>query len=233
MGDNERTGKPVAVSIQSLSVAAVGEDEVGRSARTEEKEWVSAPVGDGLLLEMSMERDESALRATKLENGKTFRVIAVNSSDKKYVAHGDYTMMAGSPVPAGVFEVPTGGTYDFICYSYNNGDSFLPASYSKTTTLPALTVGNTKDLLWCKIASGKAVNSDADAKLSILLNHKLAKITVIVDCIYNGWTITGIASNKMSLGSVAVGGTINDLINGTLSNGTAGNPYIQWSTTTT
>jgi hypothetical protein len=234
---DESLGKPVAIKVHLLGVAAGGEESVVRSASTEKAEAVSLPLGDGLLLEMSMERDELPLRAKTLENGKRFRVIAVRSAGKRYVAHGDYTMVAGQAVPDGLFAVPTGGTYDFICYSYNNDDQFLPASYLTTATLPTLSVDNTKDLLWCNIASNKAVNSDADAELDVLLNQQLAKITVVVDCVYNGWTITGVANNKMTLSALAATGTINDLLTGVLTNGsssgTAGNRPIEWPTLAT
>jgi hypothetical protein len=225
---NELSGKPVSVRIRSLKVAEGGEEDIIRSALHKEVETVSMPLGNGLLLEMRMERDTSLLRAGQirpLADGSLFRVIAVRHDDDTYVSHGDFRVGPGEDTQLSTFHVPENISYDFICFSYNKDSLPSAAGYAKGDPLPALLVNNSTDLLWCEIAD-RLVNSAASAELEITLNQKLARVKVVVDCKYNEWTITDIGTD-MTLGSGVVSGAM-DLAAGSIS-GTDGDQAIPWS----
>jgi hypothetical protein len=70
--NNELSGTAVAVQIRSLKMAESGEEDLLRSTSKQEAETVSTPLGDGLLLEISMERDESLARNAGIEDRRAF-----------------------------------------------------------------------------------------------------------------------------------------------------------------
>jgi hypothetical protein len=234
----ELSGKLIPVSIRSLEMAADEEETVVRSASLQETSMVSTSIGGGMLLEMKMEREESALRAgtvKPLANNAKFRVIALlhdGVNNDKYVSHGDFTYTAGSPTvyqSAAPFHVPIGVSYDFICISYNDGDLPATTGYTKGSALPALAVNSSSkvNLLWWKRSSAVSINSEDDTNLDITLTQRLAKVQVVLDCSYNGWTITGIdAAKNITMNSNVVNGTMN-LVTGDVT-GTSGNHTITW-----
>jgi hypothetical protein len=226
--DNELPGAPVAIRIRSLNVAEGGGEAIVRSTFRIENETVSMPLGDGLLLEMRMERDSSCLRAGQilpLDNGSRFRVIAVKHADDTYVSHGDFTVGPGEDTELESFHVLENVSYDFICFSYNKDSLPSATDYVKGALLPTPPINGSVDVMWCKIED-VLVNSAADAELSITLYQQLARVRVVVDCKYNGWTITGIA-NSMTLGPAVYRGTM-DLTAGTISS-TNGWQTVRWS----
>jgi hypothetical protein len=240
--DNQLSGKLIPVSIRSLEVAGGGEEMEVRSASQREAERVSTAIGDGLLLEMSMEREESALRLVgdgdthSLADNAKFRVIAVlhdNINNNKYVSHGDFTYTTGPTEFHSIapFHVEAGYSYDFVCISYNDGDLPATTGYTKGSVLPALSIDNhsKENVLWWKNSTAIAISSEEDTYLSITLKQRLAKVRVVLDCSYNGWKITNIdASKSITMGSV-VNGTMN-LVTGAM--GTAsGNQTITWPST--
>jgi hypothetical protein len=235
----ESSGKLIPVSVRSLEVAADGEETVVRSAPQREAEMVSTPIGDGMLLEMKLEREESPLRLVgdgdtkSLANGAKFRVIALLHDDinnNKYVSHGDFTVTAGPAElhSADPFYVEAGSSYDFICISYNDEDLPATTDYVEGSALPALSVSNSKvNLLWWKSPAVTAISTADDTNLSITLKQKLAKVQVVLDCSYNGWKITGLDAGKsITMRTGVVNGTMN-LVTGVVS-GTAGDHTITW-----
>jgi hypothetical protein len=224
--NNELSGLEMLVQIRSLEMAEGVEEDVMRSASWKEIEPVATSVGDGLLLELSMEQDASPLRVLQpLVSGAHFRVIAVKAGTNEYVSHGNFTI--GGATVDNNFLVTSYSSYDFICISYNNTVNTLPAfNPAKGTDLSAAAydLGDVEHLLWWKSASSIPVTTAGPA-LSITLNYVEAKVKVIVDCSYNGWEITGIG-NGVTLGSVTTGETTH-LMSGVVS-GTTGNRPITW-----
>jgi hypothetical protein len=230
LNDRELSGPEVLVQIHLLGMAEGGEEDVVRSASQSEFKRVSTSVGNGLLLEMRVERDSALLRAKQqlaLTSGAYFRVIAVTSAGK-YVSHGDFEV--GSSVNTlSTFHVPANNTYDFICFSYNSTDySLLPSGFNPDRgddigglTLPT---DNTNDLLWKK--QSETVGT-SDPSVSFTLEPVMARVKVVVDCSYNGWNIEDIDPG-MTLGSVFTGGTVG-LVSGTVSAAT-GTPTLVWIT---
>jgi hypothetical protein len=218
LDNRELSGKEVSVRIRSMSVSEGGSENLGRAALERESEKISRPIGDGMLLEMSVKREESPLRKTELTPGTHFRVIAVSAGTSNYYSHGDY-VYGGTLTPSTDFHVRIGQSYDYVCISHN--DATLPdaSGYVVGDPLPtSLTVDNTKDLLWCRIAGGGAVTA-AGVELDITLNQKLAKVQVTVDCGYNSWNISGVGNGLVTIAAIPLTCTMNWL-NGTLS-GTA------------
>jgi hypothetical protein len=200
--NKELSGKSVPVRIHSLGVAEGSSESLVRSASQKEPKVVSQPIGDGMLLEMNVKEDESPLRKTELTEGAYFRVIAVKKSTTEYYSHGDFVYGNPSSLLTD-FHVKVGESYDYICFSYNKTNNTLPssASYKVGVALPALslTINTTNDdPLWCKITEIGMVPSTG-VELDITMKHLLAKVKVKVDCLYNGWKITGVAANQVAV----------------------------------
>jgi hypothetical protein len=229
--NKELAGKDVPVRIRSMSIAEGGSESLGRSFSQREPQIVTRPIGDGMLLEMSIKEDESPLRATVLlGNGKLFRVIAVEHGSNKYYSHGDFTV--GASGPSNDFLVRIGEKYDYICISYNS-DTDLPPSTGYTVGAALSTsfsVDNTNDLLLCRINKNENVPSTG-VELDILLEQKLSKVTLTIDCDYNDWDITAVATDAVAVMGTPLSCTIDwDL--GTLT-GTATEQFLTWPTPST
>jgi hypothetical protein len=203
--NKEVSGKEVAVRIRSMNVAEGASESLTRSAL---QKMVSQPIGDGMLLEMSVKEDVSPLRdKVELAPGTHFRVIAVTDGTK-YYSHGDYVYGSGTLTPSNDFHVKIGQTYHFICISYNS--STLPSSsdYTVDSNLPtAFSVDKTKDLLWWHSTSAETITASG-IDLDIILKQKLAKVKVKIDCDYNKWKI-GVGDDKVSIKDVALSDKMN------------------------
>jgi hypothetical protein len=221
---DNKSGKEVLVRVRLVGVSEGGEEDLTRSDSKKESKIVSTSIGDGMLLEMQMERDTSALRATKtqLASNSLFRVVALKHNTTTFISYGDFTITDG-PV-AGNLHVPINDSYDFVCYSYNS--TTLPAAPTQkqgeniSTTIDVLQ--GAKDLLWTKI---KEDVTDEAPELEILLRRTMARMKVVLDVSYNKWMITGIGD--IMLESVNSGGTV-QLTDGTVAG--AGTPtFTSWS----
>jgi hypothetical protein len=206
LSDN-KSGKEMLVHVRLVGVAEGGEEDLTRSASLKEPERHVTSAGDGMLLEMQMERDTSALRATKtqLASNSLFRVVALKHNTTTFISYGDFTITDG-PV-AGNLHVPINDSYDFVCYSYNS--TTLPAAPTQkqgeniSTTIDVLQ--GTKDLLWTKI---KEDVTDEALELEILLNRVMVRMKIVVDLSYNKWTITSISGDITLGSSLNSGGTV-------------------------
>jgi hypothetical protein len=226
--ESKSRGKDVLVEVRMLGVEEGGEKDVTRSSSRWEIEENVVPVGDGVLLEMRMERDSSMLRAgrTTLAGTSRFRVVAVVHGTSTFISYADFTINNGTV--AGGLHVPDNDVYDFICYSYNTANALPGLSYKQDATIPTSATINvyqgTSDLLFEKI-EGISVSGAAPV-LPILLRRVMARVKVVINCEYNGWAIESVA-NTMTLGSAYSGGTIR------LTDGVAalsGTPAITWPT---
>jgi hypothetical protein len=201
--NKEISGQEVAVRIRSFGIADGGSENVTRASLQGKSEMIATPVGDGMLLEMSIKEDESPLRKTELTNGAYFRVIAVKVGTTEYYSHGDFVY--GNPISLLTdFHVKIGEAYDYICFSYNETTNTLPssASYSAGVAVPtSLNMSATKDPLWCKI-TGLGTVLSTGVELDITMKHLLAKVKVKVDCAYNGWEITSVAADQVAVVAV-------------------------------
>ncbi|GHV56431.1 hypothetical protein FACS1894182_02950 [Bacteroidia bacterium] len=168
--EGEGSGVLIPLSVKVLGIQEGGSEEITRSGSVKEfPERLVTPLGDGMLLEMSVESDSPQLRAgttQALEAGTAFRVIAVKSSDKTYVSHGDFTVDGATTVST--FHVPEGGTYDFICFSYHS--ALLPdaAGYAVGSVLPTLAVTSNDLLLDNVSVVSRTVNQASDAALTFV-----------------------------------------------------------------
>jgi hypothetical protein len=206
--DNERSGQLIPVHIRSLGMAESASEDFTRSASQEEPETVILPLGDGTLLEASIEQTQSSLRGlVNLKTGAHFRVIAVETSTNRIYTYGDFVYGGSNSIPT--FYVHVGDEYYFICISHNDETVFDTSSaYNKGATLPSFSVGSTKDMLWWK-SPNITVTADADIALDIKLEQKLAKINLIVDCTYNERKISGVDGSKITVRNVNTSGSLN------------------------
>jgi hypothetical protein len=227
--NDELSGKAVHVRIRSLGMATVSSADLTRSFAQKGHEMVSKPIGDGLFLDMIIEPDTSLLRLGSLEyltEGTYFRVIAVEAGTTNYYSHGDFVVGGSTSLTS--FYVHVGSDYDFICFSYHDNQPLPTPSYVSGDPLPTpFNVGNTKDLLWWKSPTSVTVTASG-VELDIQLKQKLVKAKVIVDCNSDQWKITGVTANKVSVGEIAIDGTI-DWATGNLTAGTAADRGLIWS----
>jgi hypothetical protein len=193
------------------------------------------PIGDGMVLEMSIKEDESSLRGTvELGDGVYFRVIAVEKNSTKYYSHGDFKY--GDPITLhSDFHVRVGDTYDFICFTFNTTSiSDLPSAsnYVVGDDLPTdFSAHKQKDMFWWRSTSSTEVSSEG-VELDITLIPNRAKAKLILDLSYNDWNITGIAGNKVSIGGPKTNISINWSTGGFSSTGSGSVYYCTWSTPT-
>lgn len=224
--ENKGSGEEVAIRIRLLEMAEGDEADAVRSGALGEVERVSMPVGDGLMLEMSLEREDLPLRAgvqKPLADNAYFRVIAIDE-DKKYVCHGD--LRKGETSHADL-HVPENADYTIICFSYNSTDgNSLPsftAARGDDMSGEAISV-DMPNLLWC--SQSLHVGNTAPAPLSILLKHPVAKVKVVIDCTYNEWNITDV-EDGVTVGQVAIAQAVG-LVNGAVSGSAVGAQAIDW-----
>jgi hypothetical protein len=191
---------PVSINLQGISEGNA--ENLSRSSGadfTPVTETVA--LGDGLLMEMSLEPDPAAeLRADPepLGDGKKFVLIAVTATEGKYLSHAEYTMDGSAPVSNDSVTVPWGWNCRFICVSLNSTES--PLDYAAGLTFGATPsfndIPNTVDLLyWSQIEN----NITADKLLDITLRHKFNSVIVKVDCTYNEWNIESIAADGIKM----------------------------------
>jgi hypothetical protein len=201
------SGKMIEVHVNIPGLRAGGSEEALRSAPVSPLTgrrtiaMTSQSLGNGMLLDMSLEPNEvSELRATPiaLEAGKTFRVIALNSSTKRYVSHADFTITDGVDSRSESLYVPEGVSHDFICFSHNDNSVadglFATTTYNRTKEPADIAVPlDDRDLLYANVL-GKTFNSAAEATLSFMLEHKLSRVRLEVDGNYNQWPISSIGT---------------------------------------
>jgi hypothetical protein len=197
------TGELIPVSVHIEGIREESTENITRSSGIgREPVTETIPLGDGMLLEMSLSSDPSSqLRATTpLGSGKRFRVIALKSSDKTYASHGDFTV--GVNTTDNNFRVTQGETYDFICVSLNSPDSVPTTTGLLAGSIPAFLTSPTNgiNLLYDGTSEkNKTIHTASDAQLSFTLSHKFSQVTLVADCSYNGWIITTAASGTVRL----------------------------------
>jgi uncharacterized protein (TIGR02145 family) len=234
-------GTMMSLDVHIVGVRDGGMEEVMRSASVSpltgrrEIAMISQPIGDNMLLDMSLEPNETApLRAIVkvLEDGKRFRVVALKHSDGTYVSHGDYAMTAtgGVSKASGDLHVPVGNvSYDYICISYNSTATLPAASFTVGQAPANLSVPTDgKDFLYNKVT--KTISNVGEATLSFTLVQKLSRVTLVVDGTYNGWNITAITANRIRLAPFYASATMK-LQDGSMTKGSpATNQYFTWPT---
>jgi hypothetical protein len=228
--EERASGEEVTLQIRALEVTEGEESDFNRATSTEKKEPVLKPLDDGLLLEMTLERDEDApLRAKKsLTEGAYFQVIAIDYTTKKYVSHALF--QAGGEMKSEDLHVPLEGKYFIVCISYNDlSASSLPkfSAYTRDSDMSAVKIeGDLGNLLWwSKVLD---VGAEEPAALDITLSYKVALLRVAINCEYNEWLISNVADG-ITVGPLSAPTSMN-LITGSMSSGTAGVKAVTWST---
>jgi uncharacterized protein (TIGR02145 family) len=225
------SGKWVSVKIGAINIAGGAQNKIVRAGGGEQKRVVGEPIvqdmGGGMLAEITVEEDVSALREApapeSLETDKTFRVIALKSSDKTYLSHADFKV--GSSSKPSIY-VPDDVECNFVCYSYNNSDALPEWSDGD---LSALSVDNSKDLLWGEETSGAQYVTNS-TELEFTLSQQLAKVKLKLDVNTNASrTIMSISANSIHM-KAPTSGSFN-LASGVLSAGSDFTNYFGWPET--
>jgi hypothetical protein len=229
--EDKPSGENVMLQIRALEVSDGGEEDFNRAASAGKEEPVLKPLDDGLLLEMTLERDEDApLRAVKsLTNGAYFQVIAIDYTTKKYVSHALFQV--GGEMTNPDLHVPLNGKYYIICISYNRLDqNYLPdlSSYTRDSNMSAVKIeSDLVNLLWW--AQELTVGAVEPAALNITLSYTVALLRVVINCKYNEWVISNVADG-ITVRPLSTPTSMN-LITGSLSGGTAETKAVTWPTT--
>jgi hypothetical protein len=205
-GSNElaETGERVAVRIHLQGIQNRQTEEFTRAGglgEGREIAQVSRVLDDGMLLEMSLEPDESSeLRAQDLEVNKTFRVIALKSAGKTYVSHADFVVnSSGTSYTSTDLHVLLNTAHDFVCVSYNNTDPLPALTCTVGQVLDDLDLpSDGSDLLYDRVEN-RSFTGVSDAELGFSLVHQLSKVSVVIDCTYNGWKIETPPSNQIRI----------------------------------
>jgi hypothetical protein len=230
--NSEVPGEMIVVNVTVAGIREGGSEELVRAASDAPPAgWrviatASEPIGDGLLLDVSLEADEApGLRAATLplENGKNFRVIALRGGN--YVCHGDFTVNGATSQAS--LHVPENVSHDFICISYNSADAFTE-TYSEGSAPTELSVPNTtdRDLLYAKVT--KTITA-TDRNLSFTLEHKLSRVKLVVDASLVA-NITAIEENRMRITPFYAAATM-QLGSGGMTKGASSDvQYFAWPT---
>jgi hypothetical protein len=190
-------GVDIPVKVRAVSIAGGAQNEIVRAGG--EKRIVGEPIiqnlGDGMLAEITVEEDLSALRDNKLlENDAKFRIIALNEGTSTIYSWADYTAASSgtlNPV-AGNLHVVSDVEYDFVCYSFNTS-STLAGTLTEGGTLGSIAVTNANDFLYEKL-TGKKLDATENT-LSFTLGQQLAKVNLTFTVDYSDWKITKVNSS--------------------------------------
>jgi hypothetical protein len=228
-------GVDIPVKIRAVSIAGGAQNETITRAGGEKRivgEPIVQDLGDGMLAEITVEEDLSALRADPTPeplgsvSSVKFRVIAVSSDDKVY-SYADYTTGSGTiaKVDNGTeLHVLSGGSYYFVCISYNNSN--LPPAPELNATLGNVSVtAGSNDLLYQTFTPAEAIPTSGEVNLSFTnLTHQLARVQLTLE-VAAGKTITSVPGS-ISLDAPTSGDF--NLADGAFSNGLGTTVFTGW-----
>ncbi|MDR2804811.1 MAG: hypothetical protein LBB85_04095 [Dysgonamonadaceae bacterium] len=188
--DAPANGGRIAVKFNIVGVSEGTSEEVLRSGG-EEPETQIVPLDNGLSLEISLERDSRPLRAATpqpLPAGTTYRLMAVEASNRKLLAMEDGVVGSNAPV----LHVPADATCNFYALSCNTTEA-IPAfnGYEINKTVPFYTnIDNSSDFLFWKSSS---LTKDANNEywLDITFEQKLIQLKIIIEGVrqFTGTTV--------------------------------------------
>jgi hypothetical protein len=163
----EGSGEKVMVNI-SLGDVFYGGNETVTRGYAEMEETVQVPLGDGLFMYTTIEKNrEAEMRAGEpLEDGVKVRVVAYNGTTAESTV--EYTVLNGALTTATALEVSTGVAYTFVAYSYNS-------TTSPDYPGPTITVASPHDLLYGK--EPKTITA-MDNSVYITMSHLFAQVKV-------------------------------------------------------
>ncbi|MDR0540703.1 MAG: hypothetical protein LBH19_00665 [Dysgonamonadaceae bacterium] len=193
-------GVRVSVNISGITERPSGELRSADGIRAAQESKI-APLGDGLLLEMTLEPapEPSALRATvtPLKTGTKILVVALNDQ-AKYVSHAEFEV--GGANTKTDFHMPTGRRYTFICVSSHSKTSLPVAHGLLEGETPSFTAAAGTDLLYGRIDSEVRPGQE-DLELSFTLSHKSSEVSLVIDCSYDACSILNINPQGVRLGT--------------------------------
>jgi hypothetical protein len=229
-------GVDIPVKIRAVSIAGGAQNKTVTRA-SGQKRIVGEPIvqdlGNGMLAEITVEEDLSALRATPLTKDVKLRIVALIKNSSTIYSWADYTATnsgAFTRTSSADLHVIENTDYDFVCFSYNSTTASLPDPLSEGSTLGSITVTNANDFLYKKWTTNLSTTSNT---LSFTLEQQLAKVTLIL----NGGsrTITNVAENSIKITSVSTPTTHNlTATTSALSGTTAGDVFFTgWGSSST
>jgi uncharacterized protein (TIGR02145 family) len=222
----------IPVTIRAVSIAGGAQNQTVTRASGEKRitgQPVTQDLGGGMLAEITVEEDLSALRAgaeRKLTTGAKLRIIALNKGTSAIYSWADYTATSSGEFSRvnGNLHVVENTQYDFVCYSFNTSDN-LAGTLTEGGTLSSITVYGTRDFLYKKWTASLSTTNNT---LSFTLEQQLAKVKLVLNG--NGKTIKSVGSIKIS--PVSTPTTFNFSTTNALSGTTAGaQSFTGWGST--
>jgi hypothetical protein len=195
----------ISVCVTTPSIRKSPTKELSLVPSFAERTMETIALEGGLLLDVSWEAGKgSGLRASALESGKKFRVVALNAADGTYVSHGDFEVGGATSVPS--LHVLENISHDFICISHNSDGDLSEAKFTvgEVAELEILSVGS-GDLLYGKMT--KAITA-SDRELRFVLEHCLSQIKLTVDHSYNEWSTSSVTIGGIMLYPFYAGATM-------------------------
>ncbi len=187
---SEGNGASVKVSLSGITEE---EESATRQAESINKQTIDFHEGTSISCTISQEIPSMERAVQSIPDGTTYRVIVYKNSvsTSNWVASKQFS--AGTATD-NVFKFSSGGTYIFVCYSFNN-TSNLPFDGS-TGTLLANVNGNV-DLLYKEITMNITDGTGASQNvLNIVFGHAFSRIKVkFVSQIGNITNLTGVNLN--------------------------------------
>jgi hypothetical protein len=231
------SGEWVQVKIRAVNIAGGAQNKTNtRAGGGEQKGIEGEPViqdlGGGMLAEITVEEDVSALRVDPgpLAKDVKLRIVALIKNSSTIYSWADYTATSSGAFSkvAGNLHVVSGVEYDFVCFSYNSATASLPDPLNEGGILGSITVTNANDFLYEKLTEQKL---DAiDNTLSFTLKQQLVKVKLKLDVNTNASrTITNITANSFSMNAPASGSF--NLASGILGAGSDITKYFGWPST--
>lgn len=180
---------PVEVSLGGINEFSANGTVASRSIEPQ-TQTIAVPFGEEMAL-VNIRREDAAPQTravTPLNAGVKFRVLAyLNSvSTSNFKASADYEVLEGGGVSliAGGLNL-SAGTYQFVCYSYNNSATlpdFDGAQHTVVTGIP-----NGTDFIRAQVSQAVSGNSQT---LNISFYHVCSQLKVRVDASGTGSNVT-------------------------------------------
>ena len=184
-GPNGKKG-PKAVVTFALNIGSYGNEEKveTRSAKSTEILSNVFRVATDVYMYATLEEEHPVVTRAPiaLNNGAQVRIVAYSGAPAYTTVAGyaDYTIAGGAlvPVTAPGLSVPTGATYKFAAYSFNDATTPLP-DHTGVTLFNASSLSNPNDLLWgITNEIPIPVPSGLTQPVELVLNHLFARIKV-------------------------------------------------------
>jgi hypothetical protein len=177
--ENGTTSEDEAVSV-SVNITGVSDEESSSTKASENSNKKILQFGGGTQITSSIVQDKASSTKssteTALDDSVTYRVIVYKNSvsTSNWIASKQFTVGSTSD---NIFTLTSGGTYVFVCYSFNNTSNL---SFDGSTGNILSDVSGDEDLLYeqtsMNITNGTGASQNV---LNIVFGHEFSRLRVI------------------------------------------------------